>query len=177
MTRIESEEFTLSNAAISYTWRAAEGRFEPVKVDDIASRRSIDLTGASLFRLILDDGTVIAAAGLPLAGSPSFERLPGNPDASTLGQRYPGWQLTARLTAEDGSLDVTWRAILRDDANALRQEFAFTPRGKDIPVKDIVTIDIPSEGAEVGWNRTRLADCRGEPVFRIRASRRRLSGR
>jgi hypothetical protein len=143
------DQFRLQNHVIGEAWSIEGGKFRPVRVGTLIGARSLDLTESEVFRIILENGQVIAASDLRLAGQPHFEPLRAHPSASVLAERLPGQRLTVHLAAKDGNLQVTWHAVLREGANALRQEFEFRARTRPIEIKELQLVDVPRERARV----------------------------
>jgi hypothetical protein len=75
--------------------------------------------------------------------------LPPNKQTVTLAAKSPGRQVVAKLRAKDGSLEVTWRAVLRDGANAMRQEFTFRAVEQAVKLKEITLVEAPGAGSVV----------------------------
>ena len=54
--------------------------------------------------------------------------LAAQPEASRLAERIPGKAVVTELEDESGRLHVTWRVILRDGSNYVRQEVTVTAK-------------------------------------------------
>ncbi len=139
----------LSNNAISCQWRCTDGRLDPLRVTDRLTGMKISLQSADLFRLTLEDDRILSSNDLKVINEPVLEALKSEPSASNLARRFPGRQITVRLTSDDGKLIAIWRAILRDGANAIRQEIEFTAVDEELLVKDIRLVKLPSPGVQV----------------------------
>lgn len=147
--RLEGGEIVLGNSALEQRWRLADGRLTPLNIKDLQATRPLDLAGCDLFRLTLSDGRTIVASDFRAADSPAIEPLDAEPRASILAHRFPGRQARVRLVGLEGGLEVTWRAMLRDGGNAIRQEFTFTARKQPLPVKETLLVETPGAGAKV----------------------------
>lgn len=92
--------------------------------------------GTELFRLAFADGTVVSSSSLKVLGMPRPERLTSNPKASRLAERLPGQQVVVDFNGPSGSR-ITWRAILRDGANYIRQQVVITPDKEDLQIRRV----------------------------------------
>ncbi|MEK7685491.1 MAG: enterotoxin [Verrucomicrobiota bacterium] len=146
---LTDDHLSLGNQVLSCAWTTADGKLKPVEVADRIGKRTIDLQGTETFRLTLADGRSLAASELKVIGKPALETLLPKPGASILAHRFPGRQVVVHLESADGNLAVEWRAILRDGANAVRQEIAFKAKEKAIPVKETRLMELPAVGAAV----------------------------
>lgn len=147
-------EATLENDAIAMGWTFADGRLRPAQVTHRQTRASIPLAQSECFRLILtntpEPGTrTLNASDMTLAAAPKLARLEPDGDSVRLGERFPGWELSARLTSEKPGFDVLWRAVLRDGANYVRQEVTFRAQREPIELAELVLVDLRAPGAEV----------------------------
>ena len=122
----------------------------------------------------LADGRKIRASDLKMAGKPAFERIEADAKSIRLSGRFPGWKATVPLVSADGKVRVSWTALIRDQANCVRQELAISPVGGALPIKQLTVIDFAAPGAQTCRpNRRRgrrLARLLGQPVLRLRAS-------
>lgn len=94
--------------------------------------------GGELFIINLKDGQSIKASGLK-AANVSIVPLPANPKAFNLAERFPGKAVTATFQALDGTLRISWRAVLRDNSHYLRQELGMES-SRPIQMKNIVAM-------------------------------------
>lgn len=94
--------------------------------------------GGELFIINLKDGQSIKASGLK-ASNVSIVPLPANPKAFNLAERFPGKAVTATFQALDGTLSISWRAVLRDNSHYLRQELGMES-SRPIQMKNIVAM-------------------------------------
>ena len=143
--RIENHRLVLENSILSETWDTSGGTLRPVGLSDRRSGKTLDLAGTETFRLILEEGKTVSASDLKMLEPPVSEKLEPESDAFTLARRYPGRQITVHLAANDGNLEIQWRAILRDGANAVRQELTITARKTPIALKEIQWVEIPAK--------------------------------
>ncbi|MBI4323720.1 MAG: hypothetical protein HY674_00480, partial [Chloroflexi bacterium] len=110
---VRADHLSLGNQVLSCAWTTTEGKLKPVEAVDRLGKKTIDLHGTEVFRLMLADGRSLAASDLRVIGKPSLETLPPNPGASILAHRLSGRQIVVGLESADGNLAVEWRAILR----------------------------------------------------------------
>jgi hypothetical protein len=156
---VSNHELRLENHLIAAAWDTDHGSLRLVRVNTPAANRIIELSNSEVFRLVLADGAVISCSDLKLASAPSLETLRPELRASVLAERLPGQQLSAKLVSTDGKLQVTWRAMLRDGANAIRQEILFLAARTPVAVKEVQLLDLPPDNAEV------VGTVSGSPVF------------
>jgi len=142
-------ELALGNRVIECHWSTAGGTMRLTRICDKLAGRDLALAGQELFRLTLADGRTLSGSDFQLMGEPVLEHLPAQGKAATLALHFRGRQFRARLAAPDGSLEVEWRAMLRDQGNAIRQEFAFVAPGRTVAVKEARLIEAPGAGAKV----------------------------
>ncbi len=144
----DGQRMVVENAVLSCVWSASGEQLRPVSVIDRMASRTINLEQMEVFQLLLRDGRTLPASALELAGPPRIVELAPEPEASTLARRFAGRALVVDLASEDGTLRVQWQAILRDGANAIRQEVSFTAARSDLLVKEIILVDVPADHAE-----------------------------
>ena len=90
-----------------------------------------------LFKVLLGDGSTIAASGMKLEDV-KIVNLGEDPSAATASLRYAGKALEARFTY--GDLSITWRAVLRDGSHYLRTEMDIKAT-RDLSMKGIVAMN------------------------------------
>jgi hypothetical protein len=156
-SRRQGEELRLGNDAISMTWAVSGGSLRALQVEDRLGGHTLRLPG-DVFALRLADGGVIRSTEMRLVGPPKQERLVGSPRASRLAERLDGRQVTAQLEDASGRLRATWRGVLRDGSTYVRQEVELRPAGAELPVREIVLLDLAAPGAKVSGS------VKGSPV-------------
>jgi hypothetical protein len=150
-------ELRLGNDALSVSWDASGDSLRALRLEDRLGGRTLALP-ADVFTLRLGDGRSVRSSGMRLAGAPREETLAGEPGASRLVERLAGKQLVAELEDAGTGLRATWRAILRDGGAYVRQEVELRPAGADVPVREIVLLDLDAPGARVSGS------VKGSPV-------------
>jgi hypothetical protein len=80
-------------------------------------------------------------------GRPQVRELVPDPGAARLAARIPGRQVELPLRSADGRLRVVWRAIARDDGNAVREEIDLLAARDDLELREIVWLDASLPGA------------------------------
>ena len=92
-------------------------------------------------------GQRYAASALAPQGAAKVSDLPADPKSARLAGRIPGKQVELALTSADGRLRVTWRAIVRDGSNYVRQEIDVTAEGEDLKLQEVLWLDMKVPGA------------------------------
>jgi hypothetical protein len=141
-----AQTLSLSNAAIAAQWSVDAGRLHFLRLNEP--------NGAALavpddvFTIILGDGEPIRASEMRIVGTPRVESITTNGGASRLAARLPGRQVSVQLEDFARRIHVDWRAELRDGARYIRQEITVRS-SKDIPVREIVMVDLPAAAATI----------------------------
>ncbi len=134
------DSFSLSNAVVSMSWNISDGHLRGGEfVDRIANHAAA--APPNDFTLLLGDGRVLTGAEMKILGRPVSTDLEPQPDAAQLSERLPGKTISLELADPAGSMTVTWRAILRDGSNYIRQEITLTAADADVPINEIRLLD------------------------------------
>jgi len=154
---VRPDGFALWNAALSMSGRILGGHVEGLEfrdsmVNGTAQERMLP------FVLLLGDGSVVPATGMKIAAAPKVLHLEAQAGASRLAERFSGKAVVVELEDDAGRLHVTWRVILRDGSNYVRQEFEVTAKSADVPVREVRMIDFHSPNARV------IGTVKGSPV-------------
>jgi len=133
---------SLANDFVQATWQltekgAATGTFVEKKTNE-----SLRLQG-DFFKLLYTDGAIRNSSDFAVVGTPRIETLDANPKASRLAERLGGHQIVVDLASSDDGAKATWKAILRDGSNYLREEVALTAGTKSLPIKELILLDLP----------------------------------
>ena len=139
---------TLFNDAVSGAWRVSGGRFTAVGFEDRQEGRKLALP-ESAFALVLNDGRVIRASEMKVASGPRIERLSADPRASRLAERLGGRQVIVALETAQPQMRVTWRGVLRDGSNYLRQVVTLQAAADDVAIAEVRLLDLDLPGSRV----------------------------
>ncbi len=146
--RLQEQILVLENQGIACEWSLADDILQPLKVTNQRTGQILDLQGRVVFALRTQDGRSLSSRDFKIDGAPEITELKPEPDASILARHDPGYAACVRLRSPDDSLEITWRAVLRDHANAIRQEITLTAGNADLPLRDIVLMDLPADEAQ-----------------------------
>ena len=135
-----SEGFSLSNAVLAASWRSSNGMLRSGEFRDLLAQRSL-AAPVTPFVLILGGGRALLPSNMTVASGPTASDLAPNPDAARLSERLPGKAVVMQFRDPEGSLTLTWRVILRDGSNYLRDEVTVTAADRDVPITEIRMID------------------------------------
>ncbi len=155
--RLSGDELSLDTDGIGGTWTVADGCFRPVGLHDALSGRKLPAP-AEAFELALADGSTIRASAMRIQHGPIRERLRADPRASRFADRVAGAGLRVELEDRATGLGVTWRALARDGSKYLRQEITLRATKGEVPIKQIVLVDLDLPGASVS------GEVRGSPI-------------
>ncbi len=154
---MSSEGFTLSNAAVSMSGRVSGGHLEGLAFQNrmVGGIRQVSLLP---FALLLGDASIVTASGMRIVAAPRIVELAAQPDASRLAERVAGKAVVTEFEDASGRLNVTWRVVLRDGSNYVRQEVTVTAKAVDVPVREVRLVDFHVPYAQV------VGTVKGSPV-------------
>ena len=138
--QVTSGRFSLSNAVLSATWQSSNGIFRNGEFRDLLARRSL-AAPVNPFILILGGGRVLKPSDMTVTSGPTPNDLTPNPEAARLSERLPGKAVVMQFQDPERLLNVTWRVILRDGSNYLRDEVTVAAVDHDVSITEIRMID------------------------------------
>ncbi|MFQ6035497.1 MAG: enterotoxin [Sedimentisphaerales bacterium] len=152
--RISKAELVLENNVLSCTWDVSDGRLRPKHMSNKLTSNTLQLQQVECFELILDDERTVAASDLEITGGPNLKSaepndISGPRSSRPLAEQFGGKQIAVVLTSSDDSLQVQWRAILRDGSNYVRQQLVFMANNEPIKVKEIVLLELAAPHVKV----------------------------
>jgi len=139
--------FELRGERLIARFKMVNGGITAVEIQDRSSRNK--LRPGEAFSLKLSDGRVIAASQLPVTGAPVEEQVPPSPSAARLAEQVPGRKICVDLSTQDNSLFVHWCAVLRDNANYLRQEITLHAQAQPVEIAEVRLFNFEAPGARV----------------------------
>ncbi|HVP55935.1 MAG TPA: enterotoxin [Candidatus Eisenbacteria bacterium] len=139
-SEVTSNGFVLWNTVVSLSasisgHRVEELEFQALNFHNAAQERILPFT------LLLGDGSVLTASDLKMVAPPKVIDLPVQADASRLAERIPGKAVVTEFEDTQGRVHVSWRVILRNGSNYVRQEIVVAAKTADVPVREVRLID------------------------------------
>jgi hypothetical protein len=153
----QGDTLTLSNDAISAAWSIRGGSLCGQSLTNHLTGAVLPLDG-SVFELVPREGPLLRSSDLQIVAGPAIEDIPAAANSSRAADRLPGRQI--RIEMEDGSTKVraTWRAMLREGTNYIRQEVTLHAAQQPLALAEISLVDVVAPGAAVSGH------VRGSPV-------------
>jgi len=137
-----AEGGSLRNGALRFAVARSEGGLVPAALDNGFTGQAHAL-GGDLFAVLPRGGQWLPARRFRLAGAPVCAAIPARSGAARAADRRAGAMLEARLEEPATGLKVTWRAVLRDGANYVREDFRLeTARDLDVARFSAVELDL-----------------------------------
>ena len=151
------DTLTLANDAISATWSLAGDslRWQSLTNRWTGSSQPLD---KSVFTLVPKEGPVLRSSDFKIAAPPAIEDVTPVGESSRAADHVPGRQIRIELENSSAEIRVTWRAILRDGANYVRQEITIQALKNPFSLSQIILVDATLPGAEVSGH------VKGSPV-------------
>ena len=146
VARCESHEdgTSLRNEAIGFDLSTSSSVATPGSLHNGFTNSTHPMKGEP-FSVTLRDKTRIGAS--EFRRSPvECERIAGRPDAARAADRRDGVALVATFAHTGSGLRVTWRAVLRDGADYLREEMRFES-DKDLDIAQVALLDLDLDKA------------------------------
>ena len=139
--RWDGKIITLANKVIQVQWRIEDGQLRPRSVRSLLFQGRAWAGQNSVFTILLKDGHAISAGSLRISGEPKIADLAGTPTSSRLAERAAGKSLTIESDDPVTSLHITWRAMLRDGSNYVRQEVTLSAGKSPVAISEVRLID------------------------------------
>jgi hypothetical protein len=158
---IHENQIILENNMFAARWSLSQGTVSKAEliVHAIApeSEKSIALS-QDIFVLKFKDGAALRSTEMHIDDGPRIEDLNVESGASRAAQHFAGRQIVMRLEDSHRNLSVTWRGILRNDSNYLKQELSIHALKHDSSIREVDLFDFKAPGARV------IGTVKGSPV-------------
>ena len=158
---VRAGQVVLENNVLAARWTLAHGALsgaELVLRTAYAPDKTI-MSSQDVFVLKLRDGKVLRSSTMSIKDGPCIDDLSSEPGASRAAQHLPGRQVVMRFEDSDGQLTVTWRGILRNGSNYIRQEISLKANGHDAAIQQVKLFDFRAPSARV------VGSVKGSPVI------------
>lgn len=153
----EGDTLTLSNDAISATWSIRSGALRWQSLSNHFTSATLPIDGDT-FELVPREGPVVRSSDFKIVAAPVLEEIPRAPTSPKAADQLRGWQVRIELEDASATILVTWKAILREGANYIRQEVTIHAVQHPLALTQISLIDAVAPGAVVSGH------VKGSPV-------------
>jgi hypothetical protein len=147
----DGDRITLSNDAIAATWSVRGASLQWQTLANHLTGASLPLAG-SVFALVPGEGELLRSSDLKMIDAPVIESAPVSPGSSKAADQTAGRQVRIELEDASAQLHISWRAILREGANYIRQEVTLKSQQQPFALTRIELIDAVIPGAVVSGN-------------------------
>ncbi len=151
----KGDQLTLGNEAIVATWNAHDHSLAWHSLTNQFTHQTLPLNG-SPFELVPREGEVLRTSDFRIVTDPVIEDIPIPANSSRAADRMLGRQI--RIELENTTLHLTWKALLRDGANYIREELTIHALQQPVPLIRIGLIDLTLPGFRVS------GQVKGSPV-------------
>ncbi len=146
--RVSGETMAIGNAVLQLKWQIRDGIIRGVELEDLRNRRVLPAPTMP-FVLLLGNGRTISMRDLRVTGPVKVADLPAQPGSSRFAERFPGKALLLVANDEASGLHLTWRAVLREGSNYIRQELSLAATRGEISISEVRLIDWDLPNAHV----------------------------
>jgi len=137
---VDGDTATLADAALRFELSRRDGQLRPARLANGFTKREQALDG-ELFSFALRGGKALPASQFTLDGALECQPVAALPDAARAAGRRAGVALTARFVDASHGLVVSWRAVLRDGTNYVREEVSVVAKDA-LDVASIKLVDL-----------------------------------
>jgi hypothetical protein len=142
-----ADQILLENKLFAAQWSIQQGRVTGVNWVEHKPEKHVPLS-PDLFVLKFKNGTILRSSKMTAQGDPKVESLHAEPDALKSAQHLPGKHVILNFEDTNRKLSVTWKGILRDGSNYLRQEISLHSEA-DQPITAVELFDFKSARGRV----------------------------
>jgi hypothetical protein len=153
----QADSLTLANESISATWTTRGGSLRFQSVTNNFTGTTL-LSEGDTFELVPKEGPVLHSSDFKILAAPLIEEIPTSAASSRAADHLSGKQIRIELEDSSAKVRITWRAILRDDANYVRQEVTIHALQQPFALAQINLIDLSVPAGTV------LGHVKGSPV-------------
>jgi hypothetical protein len=153
----QGDTLSLINDQVSASWSVRDGTLRPLALKNEWTQTGLSL--GSIFKLVPREGPVLDSTDFKIVGEPALEEIPLAANSSKAADHIAGRQIRIELEDASGKLRLTWKAILHDNANYIRQEVTIHASQEPFALTQIVLIDVVAPGAQVS------GQVKGSPVM------------
>jgi len=147
--RLWNGEAWLGNRALQMRWRLSDGQVRPVQFENRLTGETVPLRDCEAFQVVTADGRRIPASAFAMPEKPIVRRLRADAHAARWAERSAGCEIAARLESAELGAEADWRLILRDEANAVREELTLRPTHGAIRLQSLRLVEWPAQAARV----------------------------
>ena len=169
----QGDILTLENDAIRAIWTVHGGALRWQSFTNQFTGIALPLDNA--FEFVPKEGSVLRSSDFKMLAPPAIEEIPAAMRSSKAADRVPGRQIRIELEDSSGKIRVTWKAILREDANYVRQEVTVHAADQPFALAQIGLVDAVVPGADSLRPCKGITSHRRNLVFCFRTSALRLS--
>ena len=148
---------TLSNQAIAATWSVRDHTLRWQSLTNHFTGVTLSLDG-SPFAFVPKEGAVLRSADFKIMADPVMEEIPLSANSSRAADHLSGRQIRIELENSAAKVHLTWKALLRDGANYVREEITIHSTQQPLALAQIVLVDAVVPGAFVSGH------AKGSPV-------------
>jgi hypothetical protein len=153
----DGDNLSLSSQALSAKWTVHDGALHWQGLTNRLTGESLRFE-SSPFELVPNEGQTLRAADFKIVAGPLIEDAPTSSVSPKAADRMPGRQIRIELEDSKATIRVTWKALLRDDANYIREEITLHALQQPLPVTQIFLVDAIAPDAIVS------GQVKGSPV-------------
>ncbi len=144
---IDGNSISLGNEALSAHWTFRENGLLRGGLRDQQTGGLLPGSGPA-FRIVMSDGTEYVVDAMDRTETPAVTDIPPLAKAARAADRMHGRQVSVPLVSADGKLAVTWRTVLRDGSNYIREELDLVPKHNDVCIREVAFFDETLPGAK-----------------------------
>jgi len=156
-TGAQGDKLTLANDSISATWSVRDGTVRWENLTNHLTSSTVTF-GGTLFKLLPKEGPVLSSSDFKLVGPPVMEEIAVQANSSKAADRLSGRALRVELQDPSSDSRITWRAMLRDGANYIREEVTIHAGKQPFALAQVDLVDMALPGAQVSGH------AQGSPV-------------
>jgi len=145
---VSADQIVLENDMFAARWSISHSHVGGFDLVIHPSEKSIPLA-QDLFALELNNGKVLRSSAMTVKDAPEIETLTVEPEAARSAQHFAGKQVVVRFEDAQSQLSITWRAILRNGSNYVRQEFSFQALHHDSTIRRVELFDFKAPAARL----------------------------
>jgi len=153
----QADSLILSNEAISASWSMHGGSLRWQSLENKFTRATLRLS-SDAFALVPKEGAVLTSSNFKIVGEPALEDISNRTDSSRAADHFKGRQIRVELQDPSGQIHVTWKAMLRENSNYVRQVVTIHAVQQPAGLAQIMLVDAVVSGASVSGH------AKGSPV-------------